>query len=310
MQRHDDWFVTRQVADRVWLVAEPPHVNSWLVAGSERAVMLDTGMGIRPIRPLAEALCGRPVGAVTTHYHFDHTGGHHEFDHVIVHAAGAVKLKAGPSRRILEAYVDSAERMRPQVEAWLRIDDELQVLAADMRPRVFPSDFNPGMWDTRPVNITETVTEGDAIDLGDRTLTVLHTPGHSPDSISLLDERAGLVFVADAFNLGQIYCHFDDSSCAELATTAARLAELADQVRGVCVHHHPRVIAEPALLRAYAEATERVAAGDGVYRAGVDCFGYPIRVAEFENFAITVPVPGAPPLSLHQPLGQASPRTG
>jgi len=47
------WFQTRQLHAGVWLVAEPSHVNTWLVAGRERAVLLDTGLGIAPI-----AACG------------------------------------------------------------------------------------------------------------------------------------------------------------------------------------------------------------------------------------------------------------
>jgi glyoxylase-like metal-dependent hydrolase (beta-lactamase superfamily II) len=35
------------------------------------------------------------------------------------------------------------------------------------------------------------------VDLGDRTLTVLHLPGHSPGSIALFDENDGTLFSGD-----------------------------------------------------------------------------------------------------------------
>ncbi len=65
------------VADRVWLaVAEPVGVTIGLVAGSESALLVDTGCHPdqgRALQRSAEATCGLPVGhAVITHAHWDH----------------------------------------------------------------------------------------------------------------------------------------------------------------------------------------------------------------------------------------------
>jgi class 3 adenylate cyclase len=38
------WFCVREVVSGVWLLGEPQHVYTWLVAGDDRAVLLDTGM--------------------------------------------------------------------------------------------------------------------------------------------------------------------------------------------------------------------------------------------------------------------------
>jgi glyoxylase-like metal-dependent hydrolase (beta-lactamase superfamily II) len=57
-----------------------------------------------------------------------------------------------------------------------------------------------------------------------QALTVLHTPGHSPDSISLLDEHGGILFPADQFNLGPVLAHFPDSDIHAHARSARRLA--------------------------------------------------------------------------------------
>jgi len=61
-----DWFRTRKLSDGVWLVAEPALVNLWLIAGSERAVLLDTGCGISPLRPVVAGLTDLPVTVVNT----------------------------------------------------------------------------------------------------------------------------------------------------------------------------------------------------------------------------------------------------
>ena len=45
------WFFTRPVTRDCWLVCEPSQVNSFLVAGSERAVAIDTGLVSRRSAP-------------------------------------------------------------------------------------------------------------------------------------------------------------------------------------------------------------------------------------------------------------------
>ena len=52
------------------------------------------------------------------------------------------------------------------------------------------------------------VEDGQEFDLGGRTLKVLHTPGHSFDSIMLYDEAGKILFTGDTFYLGALYAHF------------------------------------------------------------------------------------------------------
>ena len=50
------------------------------------------------------------------------------------------------------------------------------------------------------------------MDLGDRVLRVLYTPGHTNDSISLLDTSSGAVFVGDFIYPGPLYAFLPNSS--------------------------------------------------------------------------------------------------
>ncbi|MCX7350302.1 MAG: MBL fold metallo-hydrolase [Alphaproteobacteria bacterium] len=43
-------------------------------------MLVDSGMGLRPLKPEIAALAERPVAAICTHCHFDHIGCAHEFD--------------------------------------------------------------------------------------------------------------------------------------------------------------------------------------------------------------------------------------
>jgi glyoxylase-like metal-dependent hydrolase (beta-lactamase superfamily II) len=111
-------------------------------------------------------------------------------------------------------------------------------------PGRFPRRSTPTAWRIDPSEATSILTDGDRIELGGRTLTVLHTPGHSPDGISLLEEREGLLFADDAFNAGSIYAHFPDSDVDALDVTARRLSDLAGDVKRIFTHHYGRPLAD------------------------------------------------------------------
>ncbi|MFZ0386331.1 MAG: MBL fold metallo-hydrolase [Solirubrobacteraceae bacterium] len=300
----ESWFVTREALPGVWMLNEPLHVCTWLVAGAERAILLDSGMGIAPIRSLAERLAGLPVELVTSHYHFDHVGGHSEFEEIAIHGAGAGPLSAGPSPQALGAYAQFIAGRDRHAAAYLTLDrDWFGLATVDTVARPLPAGFKFHTWSIAPATGTRLLREGDRLDLGRRTLTVLHTPGHSPDSISLLDEREGILFPADQFNLGPVLAHFPDSDIEQHACSARRLADLAgDVVRLVCSHHYPLVVGEPRLLREYADLAELVAAHEVELHEATDIVGNHMRYAHFDRFAITVAHPAHPAASLHNPI--------
>lgn len=49
------------------------------------------------------------------------------------------------------------------------------------------------------------VREGDVLDLGGRTLEIIHLPGHTPGSIALLDAEARVLISGDPIQDGRIY---------------------------------------------------------------------------------------------------------
>lgn len=74
----DDWFAIEEVAPGVIAIGEPRfHQINWnyLILGTRRALMFDTGPGVRNIAAAVRKLTTLPVTALPSHMHFDHTGG-------------------------------------------------------------------------------------------------------------------------------------------------------------------------------------------------------------------------------------------
>ena len=75
-----------------------------------------------------------------------------------------------------------------------------------------PEGFDPDTWSTAGKAPAATVEDGQIIDLGNRRLEVMYTPGHDDSSIMLIDEENRLLFSGDTWYPGPLYAFLDDSS--------------------------------------------------------------------------------------------------
>jgi glyoxylase-like metal-dependent hydrolase (beta-lactamase superfamily II) len=283
----EGWFATRELPDGVFLIAEPGHVNSFLVVGDERAALIDSGLGIDRIRPVAESLTDRPVEVVNSHYHWDHVGGNQEFDRTAIHELGAEALAHGASAEELEPYLAVIDEVVASVEPFRAIDERVHAFMTDeTTPRPLPDGFDPAAWTLRPKHASRLLADDDVIDLGGRTLRVLHTPGHTPDCICLLDEHAGILFGGDTINTGPIYGHMQDSSLEDFAASAARVAELAGAVHVVYVAHFSRYAADARFLVEVANGFADIVEGRAAWRDNTDVFGEKVREAVFPTVSV------------------------
>jgi glyoxylase-like metal-dependent hydrolase (beta-lactamase superfamily II) len=221
------WFSLTWVTGRTALITEP-HVDDllqaglWYLRGRERDLLVDTGNGVAPLRPVLDRLGrggSREVVALVTHAHIDHIGGFHEFDRRLLHAAEA----------------DAAARIGDDVplatEAWpVELKDQLAesgfILPPFLVDAVPHAGFDPAAFRIIPAAPTHFVEGGDAIDLGGRRLTVIELPGHTPGSIGLLDEEENALLSGDAIYEGGLIDTLPESDAGQYARTMERLLSL------------------------------------------------------------------------------------
>ena len=110
------------------------------------------------------------------------------------------------------------------------------VNAVDELLKEYGADFYIGEKDLQPLEESaeidarpdSTLAEGDEVKLGKNVLKVMETPGHSPGSISLLEEDEGLAFVGDlVFSNGFGRTDLPGGSREELEDSLSRLVNLA-----------------------------------------------------------------------------------
>jgi glyoxylase-like metal-dependent hydrolase (beta-lactamase superfamily II) len=218
----DPWFVVRRIGDGVTLVTEP-HVhpllrcNVWHVEGRGLDLVVDTSLGLAPIRHLVERDAAAGLLAVATHSHGDHVGGFGEFADRAAHRSEEAVL-AESVMTWLETSVYGETVLGPYRDAGYDI------------PALFVEAAPPGgvaaVQRHDPAPVTRLLDEGDVVDLGDRSFEVLHLPGHSPGSIGLWEEATGILFAGDAVYDGPLLDELDGSDVEAYLATMRRLRDL------------------------------------------------------------------------------------
>jgi hydroxyacylglutathione hydrolase len=186
MSEHPNWFETRLVAPRTWAIDDHGSDVIYLIAGNERALLLDTGWGVGDLPGLVASLTALPLLVVNTHGHPDHTFGNGQFDQVHIHPADEPLARTLPS-----------PEQRQRSFAHL--------------PKPLPEGFDLSTWATLLPTSVVPIQDGQTFDLGGRMLEAIALPGHSPGSICLLDRQARLLFTGDSIHSGTIWLHLDNS---------------------------------------------------------------------------------------------------
>ena len=221
------WYGTERIDSRIWCLTEP-HVhpifsaNIFLVLGSEADLIIDSGMGVAPLRPAVDALRpepGKPLILLTTHTHVDHIGAAHEFATRLVHPAEAEEM-AAPAPYSLDSG-DIPDRLRQMFLA--AGYPPLWPLLIDALPA---PDYDPASYVLKAAPATGTVEDGDTVDLGDWQAEILHLPGHSPGQVGLWHADSGTLFGADAIYDGPLIYDGPGMEVAAYADTLRRIRAL------------------------------------------------------------------------------------
>ena len=156
-----------EIAPKAWCISEYKLVNAFVVEGDDYAAVIDTACGIGDIGAIVKQLTDKPVKILLTHNHFDHCGGVYHFPgaDVYMHPAddGVMEgLKHLSPDGSFNGHRDFYIRSRGPVRCPEYAVEDLLALIPNPAP---PSEFE---WTA--------INHGDVIDLGDRKLTVIHTP--------------------------------------------------------------------------------------------------------------------------------------
>lgn len=178
-------YPIKEIGDGVFEINEFDGVSMFLVLGSERGLLIDTGVGIGNIAEFVGTLTDKPVDVLVTHNHRDHCGGAPRFKRVYI---SSIDSKIGPmvrawtSKSSRRRFCDQALSRHPEVNyPWT--DEDIIEYTPEDEPEVVG------------------IEDGHVFNLGDRTVTCYICPGHTPGSVASIDSKTGILFAADCINV-------------------------------------------------------------------------------------------------------------
>lgn len=227
------WFEVHKAAPGVFAIYEPGNwqeVISYLIVGQKKALLWDTGMDIGSMKLVVSKLTKLPVTVLNSHAHFDHMSGDYQFKRIwnLDNPYARSVAKTGWSHDYV-AGNEGPESMNPNFP--------------------LPTRYDPTTVYSHPYKVTHWVHGGDKIDLGNRVLRVVTSPGHSPDGICLFDKAQRLLLVGDVFYNSDLYAHIPGANLAKYTATAVKLAKLAPRVGHILPSHNVTMISSKWLVK-------------------------------------------------------------
>lgn len=184
-----DLFIAEKVTDHLTRIKTPFGVSMFLVQGTEKALLIDTGMGIGDLKSFIEKTVTVPYEVVLTHGHCDHAGGASQFEKVYLNKKDfeLEKWHAAREHRISDVFTGPF----PVPEG------------------ITEEDFVPQR--------TEPYTPLDpdmTFDLGGCTVAFIEVPGHTQGCLVPLIKEDQVMIIGDALGENTLM-HFKESTTVE-----------------------------------------------------------------------------------------------
>ena len=175
--KHKDYlYIIRERLDEIDPRFYTTYDNLFLIIGSHSALLIDTGCGLFPLKPILDDLIkDKTLLVINTHSDFDHIGGNYEFDEILIHNE---ELKS------------------------ISMPTDISFLQES--PKEIINRYESRKYTIPPANNIKSVDDKEIIELGEVSVKVIHTPGHSKGSISLLTNKNEL-FTGDLAHYGAMY---------------------------------------------------------------------------------------------------------
>lgn len=199
----DGYFDVTRIDPSTYAIREPHYWQQnimYVLKGEQRSILFDSGSGTRDIGFVADKVTKKPMTVVASHLHYDHIGSHGSFKSV--------------------AMIDLPETRTATSDGWYS-----------------PSLLTSSWPFTKGFAVTEWWKPGDVVDLGERPIEVVSIPGHTPNSIALVDRKRGYAFVGDFLYRGALLANFPGADVLAYLQSTQRLLSEYPEIRTVFGAH-------------------------------------------------------------------------
>lgn len=158
--------------DNLYKIKDAVGVYMYLVIGTKRCCLIDTGCGFKGLKKFIRTITNLPVFVILTHGHIDHASGCFEFE---------------------EVYMSNED------------NDVLQHhLSSSFQELFFGKDFDYSILQSQSHQNFLSLEDGQLFDLGKITLEAIHVPGHTKGFMMILIKELRTILFGDGCGPGTI----------------------------------------------------------------------------------------------------------
>lgn len=253
----------QKLADDLYCLEEVGLINMYLLLGSERALLIDTGYGYTDYRPLIRQITSLPLLVVNSHGDPDHALGSYLFPVAYVGEEDHQDLLSHDDPAFKRSSVEFRYTVLPEVRGFI---DEEAYYASTLKNTEF-----------------RFLKEGDTLDLGNgQIIEVYDLPGHSNGSRGLLDGKNRRFFTGDVITFHNIWNFGPLERCSfrKMMRTFRKAKALAPRYDEIYAAHGPKPLPPEAvdeLIEALYDLRENYAKDEGFCNALAEVAGPGVR---------------------------------
>lgn len=246
----DDWFTIDRIDEKTYIISEYKHweeTHCYLLIGNKKSLFIDTGLGIENIYNVVKTLTNTPIIAIATHIHWDHIGGHRFFSEFYAH--------------------------KNELD-WLcgKFPLSIQTIRSMVLDRCdIPKNFDISHYELFQGTPTKILSGGEKIDLRNRSIEVLHTPGHSPGHMCFWEKENGYLFTGDLVYKDTLFAYYPSTDPTAYLESLEYIAQLPS--KKIFPAHHSLDIQPEIVIRMRNALRELKHTGKLHHGAGIFNYG-------------------------------------
>lgn len=260
-----------------WLIEESAFGSSvymYLLSGTKQAMLIDSGLMNLPLQETIASLTDLPVIVVNTHGHLDHISGNHQFDTAYLHPDDEAVFMEHSDDQSRRAYCKAILAEKGQSE------EEIHEYLSS--PQVETMCNLPQRNNRHPLH------EGMVLDLGERPIQVIETPGHTRGSVCLLDISRQWLFSGDTVCDQGVLLHLPHSTPVSVFAHSLSKLQARREDYSLLYPSHHRYPLQPEILDRYQACAGRIIQGETGIVIG-SALGA-AQILQHEGISLTFPV--------------------
>lgn len=214
-----NFFSFKKVNDQITTIWSACGEIMYLIEGTERALLMDTNLGVRGLRTLVDSLTGKDYAVVLTHGHIDHAMGVPEF-------------------RDKKVYLNAKDI--PVYQSMISLEGRMGYVKGNLGPAfvkygITKEDF----LEEDPDFPFMPLEEGMSFDLGGITVRMYAYPGHTKGSMILYIPELRTLITGDACNNSTFVFDSNSTSLEEYRASTIRIRDKFDrELDHIYICHH------------------------------------------------------------------------